>query len=44
MIYIVDVTEKPKERKIENKWVKLDENEYILSSYGRIVEDERYAD
>lgn len=44
LIYVVDIKEKPKKRKIDGKWVNTEENEYILSSYGRVIEDERYAD
>lgn len=45
LIYIVDIAEKPKKRKIDGKWVELDEKEYILSSYGKVVEnDEGFTD
>ena len=40
LMYIVDIKEKPKKRIIDGKWVELDEKEYILQSYGRVINEE----
>jgi len=37
MICINDIKEKPKRRKIDGKWVVLDEKEFILNNYSMVV-------
>ncbi|HDK7314129.1 TPA: PHP domain-containing protein [Clostridium botulinum] len=37
MIYINDIKEKSKRRKVDGKWVVLDEKEFILNNYSMVV-------
>lgn len=39
LIRVISIDEKFKKRKIDGKWVNIDEKEYILSSYSRIVDE-----
>ena len=39
MIIIGEVKAKNKNKKVDGKWVKLEEKEYILETYGRVVEE-----
>lgn len=40
IISIIDIPENPKKRKIDGKWVDLEEKEIILASYSKIIEEE----
>lgn len=40
MINVINIDEKPKKRKIDGKWINLDEKEFILTSYSKIIEEE----
>lgn len=38
IIKIVDVQSKPKKRKVDGKWIQLEEKEFILNSYANVIE------
>lgn len=39
LIRVIQIDEKFKQRKIDGKWVNLEDKEYILSSYSRIIDE-----
>ncbi|MGL4571723.1 MAG: PHP domain-containing protein [Clostridium sp.] len=44
VIVCKQITPKPKKRKVDNKWIDLEEKEYILTSYGRVVSNENFEE
>ena len=40
VIMIGEIVQKFKKKRVEGKWINTEEKEYILKSYGRVVEDE----
>lgn len=44
LIYVIAINEKPKKKKVDGKWINLEEKEYILSSYSKVVDEEMNDD